>query len=48
MPAMMGSDTMNPIRSPATTIIVPEVITVGNARFIVSMMDWRGVMVSRS
>ena len=48
MPEMTGSDTMYPMSRPAMAIIVPEVMIVGNARFIVAIMASRAGIVLRS
>ena len=41
MPTMAASEVMPPIRIPATVMIVPEVITVGNAKFSDSVIASR-------
>ena len=41
MPQIVGSEVIMPIRKPETARIVPEVMIVGKAKFIVSMMASR-------
>ena len=41
MPAMTGSEVMLPIRKPLTDMMAPEVMMVGNAKFMVSVMALR-------
>ena len=48
MPAMTTCDTRSPMTSPAMTIIVPEVMTVGNDKFRVSIIASRLGIFPRS